>query len=60
MATEAAAAIGLTDSIGQLKPGFGADLIVVTGDPLTDLDALRKVHFVLSRGRPHLPAHASG
>nr|WP_239029146.1 amidohydrolase family protein [Pseudonocardia acidicola] len=58
--TEAAAAIGLADSIGQLKPGFSADLIAVDGDPLADLDALGRVRFVLARGRVHLPPAASG
>lgn len=54
--TEAAAAIGLADSVGRLRPGFSADLIVVDGDPLADLDALTRVRFVLAQGRPHIPA----
>ncbi|WP_338051901.1 amidohydrolase family protein [Pseudonocardia acidicola] len=57
--TEAAAAVGLADSIGRLAPGFSADLIAVSGDPLTDPAALGRVRFVLARGRPHVPAQVS-
>lgn len=35
---------------GPIKPGFFADFIAVTGDPLTDIDALRKVQFVMKNG----------
>ena len=36
--------------IGQLKPGFFADIIAVKGDPLTDISALKQVTFVMKNG----------
>ena len=44
----AAGACGLSDRKGRLAPGYDADLIVVDGDPLTDirtLDAVRAVYL---------------
>ena len=35
---------------GPIKPGFYADLIAVAGDPLTDIDVLRSVQFVMKNG----------
>ena len=35
---------------GPIKPGFFADMIAVAGDPLTDIDALRSVQFVMKNG----------
>jgi imidazolonepropionase-like amidohydrolase len=57
--THAAEALGLR-AVGALSPGSHADVLVVDGDPLTDLNALRKICLVLARGKPHVPAHACG
>ena len=38
------------DSIGQLKPGFYADVIAVRGDPIADISVLRHVAFVMKDG----------
>ena len=36
---------------GPIKPGYAADFIAVPGDPLTDIDALRNVQFVMKDGQ---------
>ncbi|HET6288257.1 MAG TPA: amidohydrolase family protein [Amycolatopsis sp.] len=51
IATEdSAAGLGLGDVTGRLAAGLSADVLVVDGDPLADLSALRNVRLVLSRG----------
>ncbi|MEU3627656.1 amidohydrolase [Amycolatopsis coloradensis] len=51
IATEdSATGLGLGDVTGRLAPGLSADVLVVDGDPLTDLSALRNLRLVLARG----------
>ena len=38
------------DEIGQLKPGFYADVIAVPGNPLDDISVLKKTAFVMKNG----------
>jgi imidazolonepropionase-like amidohydrolase len=38
------------DQIGQLKPGFFADIIAVPGDPLQDIHVLTETTFVMKNG----------
>jgi imidazolonepropionase-like amidohydrolase len=45
-----AEAIGFGDSIGTVEPGKLADLIVVNGDPSTDITALSRVRAVFQGG----------
>jgi imidazolonepropionase-like amidohydrolase len=47
----AAASVGLGDRIGTLAPAFEADVIAVDGDPVRDIEALRRVTFVMRGGR---------
>jgi imidazolonepropionase-like amidohydrolase len=49
--TGAAALLDLGNEVGRLAPGYSADLIAVSGDPLTDVRALEKVDYVMVRGR---------
>ncbi|MFG2993515.1 amidohydrolase family protein [Streptomyces sp. NPDC048257] len=52
---EAALALGIASDTGRLSPGYRADLLAVSGDPLSELAALRDVRLVMSAGRPHTP-----
>jgi len=55
--TAAAEALGLIETTGHISIGMDADLLVVDGDPLVELGALRDVRLVMARGRLHvLPA----
>jgi imidazolonepropionase-like amidohydrolase len=56
--TAAAEALGLIKTTGHITVDTDADLLVVDGNPLADLDALRNVRLVAARGRLHVPADA--
>jgi imidazolonepropionase-like amidohydrolase len=50
----AADALGLGDRIGQVRPGYEADLIVVDGDPTLDVGLLQtkeRILVVMQRGK---------
>jgi imidazolonepropionase-like amidohydrolase len=54
MATATSAqALGLGNHVGQLAAGYSADLLVVEGDPLAELDALNHRELILFRGTPN-------
>ena len=46
-----AAALGISDTIGTIKAGKEADLLVVNGDPSQDLESLRDVVAVFKAGK---------
>lgn len=47
----AAESLGLADKLGAVAPGLEADLIAVDGDPLQDINALRRVVWVMKAGK---------
>jgi imidazolonepropionase-like amidohydrolase len=53
--TTAAAALGVDDITGRLAPGYDADLLVVDGNPRTDISALGRLRRVIARGRDYTP-----
>jgi imidazolonepropionase-like amidohydrolase len=50
--SESARALGIAHETGALRPGLAADVLVVDGNPLQDLRALRRPLRTLARGRP--------
>lgn len=51
MTSLAAESLRMQDRIGIVAPGYEADLVAVTGDPLADITVLRKVGFVMKGGK---------
>ncbi len=49
--SDAAKAIGLGSVTGQIRSGYAADLLLLDGDPLTDLTSLQSPVQVFARGR---------
>jgi imidazolonepropionase-like amidohydrolase len=47
---EGAKLLGWETQIGQLKPGFFADVVAVPGNPLEDITAVEHVSFVMKAG----------
>ena len=47
---DAAKYVGLGDELGTLEPGMLADLIVVDGNPLSDLSVLQEIRSVVKGG----------
>ncbi|RCG28388.1 amidohydrolase family protein [Sphaerisporangium album] len=60
MATaDAAEALGIAAETGRIADGLRADLLVVDGDPLAGVEALRRPRLVVKGGVAHVPpAHA--
>jgi imidazolonepropionase-like amidohydrolase len=51
MTTTAARAIGVERERGAIREGLAADIIATSGNPLDDIQALKRVVFVMKNGR---------
>jgi imidazolonepropionase-like amidohydrolase len=47
----AAEVLGLSGQVGQVAPGFGADLVAVGGNPAERIRALADIRLVLADGK---------
>ena len=45
-----AEALGIDGEVGRLAPGYSADIVAVTADPLTDIASLGSIEFVMKAG----------
>jgi imidazolonepropionase-like amidohydrolase len=59
MTSRGAQACGLGHRKGRIAPGFDADILVIGGNPLDDLAAIRRLRAVYAGGRAVLPALGS-
>ena len=48
--------LGIAGEVGTVAPGFVADLAIVEGDPVADLDRLRQIRYVVQAGEIAAPA----
>ena len=48
--SRAAESLQMQDKIGAVAPGLEADLVAIEGDPLKDIEALRRVAWVMKGG----------
>jgi imidazolonepropionase-like amidohydrolase len=52
MATlDAATALGINDRVGTIEPAKLADLVLLDGNPVSDIEALSRVELVMKEGR---------
>ncbi len=57
--SRSAEVLGVDQIVGSIRPGMGADIIAVKGNPLLSDSALRRVCFVMKAGKICVPAENS-
>ena len=50
-----AEALGIEADVGQVAPGYSADIVAVTRNPLDDIHAMDNVEFVMKQGTVYKP-----
>jgi imidazolonepropionase-like amidohydrolase len=55
-----AASLDMEKQIGAVAPGLAADLVAVAGNPLADINALRRVTFVMKGGKVYRGVTGTG
>lgn len=51
--------LGVGDITGSIEPGKWADLVAVEGDPLSEIEAVQRVRFVMKEGKVYVNRGAS-
>lgn len=54
--THAARALNRDTEVGRIAPGMRADLLIIDGNPLADISAIRRARHVIARGVMFEPA----
>ena len=49
----AAEALGAKEDLGTIEPGKLADLVIIDGDPLSDIRATWNIHTVIKNGKTY-------
>jgi len=49
--SRAAESLGMGASLGRIAVGYAADLVATDGDPSREIEALRRVRFVMRDGK---------
>jgi imidazolonepropionase-like amidohydrolase len=57
MTTDAARLVGVEQQRGAIRPGLAADIIAAPADPLEDINALKRVNFVMKDGKVFKPSN---
>jgi imidazolonepropionase-like amidohydrolase len=50
VSVNAARLLGISDHVGELRPGYAADFVAMAADPLDDVAALREISLVVHGG----------